>query len=202
MKKVNINVLEQEERKRFSFAGNEDIIIYHMDKETMEDIIALQELYYIDNKSEIPDRVLMLEILKRVSNLDINTENELVIQDLLKNPKNIWMRLVMEELKSMIIEVNELKLQTAKNEIAVLNQTIKNIEDGVKIAPETKEYFKRNQDMLLKTDNKILLDSLQDLGLIEVNITDDKEEEKEEDKDDIIKRLLEENRKLKGDKDA
>lgn len=163
--KVKFDFLNAKNRTELEF-GENTIIIKHLSRKDAEDLIAIQEFSIMQEGKRIEESELMLEVLKRTSNLDITEENISKLNKILKSPRTSWAELLVEELRSMILEVNKIKIVKTKNKIEELNQLVSNIKNSKAITDETKEFFHENQEILTNVKADGFVDSLRPYGLI------------------------------------
>lgn len=187
--KINFSELNKEIRKVLNF-GDGDILIYEPTQEIVDEIIALQEAYYIENKTSIPKHILYMDVVPMLTNINLNIENELELQEIFEKPK-LWLQSVLNEIELIIIEINRVKRNKIKNQLIELEELVKDVETSKEIPENVKEYFNKNKEFILDLGDKEFINSAKALNLIEV-------EEQIDEKEQRIKELEEELKRLKG----
>lgn len=178
--KVKFDFLNSEVRKVFNFNKEGEIIIYQPSDEVINEILEMEEYYYKENKVEIPKRIVILELLKKVSNLDIGVENELVLEQMILKP-HLWLKMVLEEVDDIILDINNYKTKKIANQIKQLNSIIENYEENnIEISNKVKDFTRRNQDVILNTKDKEFIESAKILDLIEIEEVNEEDSEIQE----------------------
>jgi ribosomal protein S19 len=95
---------------------NGDILIYQPDQELIDEIIELQEQYYRDNKEPIPEYILYMDIIPKLTNIKLNVENELELQQMFIKPK-MWLRQVINEIENVLIDISKTKKEQIKTQL-------------------------------------------------------------------------------------
>lgn len=145
--------------------GNGKILIYQPTDEQANDIIDLQESYYKENKSEIPKHVLYKNIIPMLTNLNLDIEDELEYQKLLSNPP-VWLKLVIDEVESIIVNVDKIKAEQIRLQIQQLDALVSQIGNVIEIPDNVKDFFELNKNALEKIGGEELINSAKELNII------------------------------------
>lgn len=173
-KTIDMEALINPIRKQFDL-GEGEVVIYQPNEDIINKIIEMQEFYYKENKVSIPDRVIILELIKEITNIDFNMENELYLHEILDNPP-LWLKLVKEEIKEIMIDINKLKHQEARNNIKELEMYVEQYNSDLEMPNNVKQFFKDKKEDIKNLGDSEFLSAVKELNLIEEDVEETEEE--------------------------
>jgi uncharacterized protein (UPF0147 family) len=164
--KINITELNREVRNIINF-GSGDIIIYEPDQELIDEMISLQEQYYNENGETIPKSVIYMDVIPKLTNINLNVDDELLLQQMLEKPK-LWLKWVLNEIDKVLIEANRLKSEEIKTQLKDLETFVERVENNYDIPNNVKNFFAKNKEKILQSGDEEFIESAKMLNLIDV----------------------------------
>lgn len=192
MSKINITEVNSELRSSMNF-GCGTIEVYQPSEEVMNEIIAIQEDYYKDNKEVMPQYIKYMDLVPKLTNIEIKDIDQLQLQEMFENPK-LWLKWVLTEIDDIITEVNKIKVLEIKTQMKELDELVSRVNNVIEMPDSVKTYFNENKDTIMAMGDDELIESAKVLNLIETpEILEETEQERQ------IRELEEQLKQLKGE---
>ena len=145
------NYIEEQRivRKKVNF-GDGEIEIYEPNDSQIKEILAIQEGYFKNNKTNMDKKDVLYILIPMLTNLDFTgIEDETIIMNLIENPP-MYLKMVTLELEGLLSEVNLLRVIEMKTQIKDTEYLLEQSEIMNNMPKNVSKFIGSDKDILTK----------------------------------------------------